>query len=369
MRIGILTLPFNNNYGGYLQCYALMQVVKRMGHEVVLINRRPQSNRFLGVKFFKGFIKKYVLRRNFVVYSKATMEKEYSQKGINILPFVNAHIIPKSSPIYNKRDYNCLKHLALDAVIVGSDQVWRSIYVPNIEEFFLDFAKDWNIQRIAYAASFGSDMPEYTDMQKQNCAVLLQKFDAISVREKSGIKVLRAYFGYNLNEVNVVLDPTMLLTKEYYISVFQLENKKSNNIFCYLLDLSDEKLKFVEMFSHSMDKKIHFFCGGDLKESLPSLESWIKGIYYSDLVITDSFHGTVFAILFNKPFYAIANHKRGNSRITDLLDRFGLESRMIDLNDLRNVRSIDMSIDWAYVNLCLRDQRDKSMLFLQEALK
>lgn len=142
MRIGILTLPFNNNYGGYLQAYALLTVLKQMGHDVELIyrrhNKRPLKYRLLYV--FKTVVK-CILR---IPYGPLIPSLEYDHRhaGKMMLPFVDKNISPKTKPYFTTASMEKSCKGKYDVVIVGSDQIWRPIYVPNINDFFLEFIKD-----------------------------------------------------------------------------------------------------------------------------------------------------------------------------------------------------------------------------------
>ena len=137
---------------------------------------------------------------------------------------------------------NLLNEKDFDAIIVGSDQVWRTCYNPQIENAFLDFAKEWkHVRRIAYAPSFGIDEWEYSEEQTQKCRQLVQKFDAVSVREVSGVKLCREYLGV---EAKHVLDPTMLLDKEDYLYLISRAEvvRHSNTLLQYVLDKNEDRV-------------------------------------------------------------------------------------------------------------------------------
>lgn len=208
MRIGILTLPLHTNYGGILQAYALQTVLERMGHEVELIyrrhNKRPLKYRLLYI--FKTVVK-CILRipHGLLIPS---LEYDHRHAGKMMLPFVDKNISPKTKPYFKTASMEKSCKGKYGVVIVGSDQIWRPIYVPNINDFFLEFIKDKNVRKIAYAASFGTATPKYTDLQKNVCGKLISEFQAISVREKSALKVIEN-FGWQVNCIpQLVLDPT-----------------------------------------------------------------------------------------------------------------------------------------------------------------
>lgn len=363
MKIGILTVPFNNNYGGYLQSFALMTVIRNLGHDVVLINRRPECNASY-LKHIKGFIKYHIGGDKTRVYNKKTMEKYYRQKGEKMMPFVDKYISPKTDNLYNISDYFNLNKYKLDAVIVGSDQVWRPQYVPNIYEYFLEYIP-CNVRKIAYAASFGTDKLEYKSETLNRCKDLIKSFKAVSVREKSGMDLLKKHFNYEKAEV--ILDPTMLLSKNDYLNAVDNESVSvPTGVFAYILDRNEEKERIATQLGELYNDSVFDIMKISQYAPYHSIEEWLNGINKAKIVITDSYHGTVFSILFNKPFYVISNYKRGNSRITDLLSMFSLNDRLI--SDVNDIRRIDETIDWDYVNNRLLQLQNKSFDFLKKAL-
>lgn len=370
MRIGILTLPFNNNYGGYLQAYALMKVLKDMGHDVKIIyrrhNRRPLSYR---IKYVIKTLIKIVLGKEHGSLLP-NREKEHRKRGELLMPFVDKYICPKTKPLYSTTELIKECKGKFDAVIVGSDQVWRPDYVPNIENFYLDFVKNKNILKIAYAASFGSGNPCYTDSQKQECGKLLEQFNEVSVREESGIAIIHNFDWKPQTPPKTVLDPTMLLTITDYSSLLPIQKNRNKYLLSYVLDKNTEVKRLIEVMCSKLE--INDYCVIDTSKlmqpdyKIPSVETWLGAIMNAEYVITDSFHGTVFSIIFNKPFIVFENKGRGSDRFITLLKYFGLENRLVshacDLNKLSS------EIDWIRVNHILSKERETSLNFLSEAL-
>ena len=226
MRIGILTLPFNNNYGGYLQAYALMTVLKQMGHNVELIYRRSNKPGIIqkAIYSFKT-LAKIILRKPHGTLIM-NYERDYKQQGSYMIPFVEKYITPKTRPFYTSKQMKKECEGKYDVVVVGSDQVWRPIYVSQIEDFFFEFITDPHVKKIAYAASFGTATPEYTDVEILRCKKLIADFAAVSIREKSGLNVIKSFGWKTQTPPQVVLDPTFLLPKEIYDNV--ISNKISS---------------------------------------------------------------------------------------------------------------------------------------------
>lgn len=377
MRIGILTLPLHTNYGGILQAYALQTVLERMGHEVVVFDTPDKSFLppfwTLPLCLTKRTILKFLGRtsRIFMEHYNNKIRPVIAQR---IQPFVDSHIHRKEI-----RSFKELRQDDYDAIVVGSDQVWRIIYFPSlwlgqqIENAYLDFAKKWNIKRIAYAASFGTDNWEYSEKQTVNCGKLFKTFDAVSSREANGVKLCKSKFGVDAQHV---LDPTMLLNMEDYTSLFIKDNtpKSNGTLLNYVLDESEEINNLINKVAtekHLIPFAVNNPFENDesrpLKERVkPSVETWLRGFYDAEFVITDSFHACVFSILFKKQFVVVGNKKRGMSRFESLLTMFGLEDRLIDANiDLSKLQLID------YDNVYQKFDKlkEKSMEFLFESLK
>lgn len=371
MRIGILTLPLHTNYGGILQAYALQTVLERMGHDVCLIEKRrtPAQLPLWKIPWAYGKrIVKNIIGHPFPIFYEQKINREdpiiKQNTDLFIHKYIKRRIIDDFSEI-REHDYN--------AIIVGSDQIWRPIYFDNkTGRTYLDFTKDWKIKRIAYAASFGTDKWEYSFRQTRQCKRLIQHFDAVSMREDSGVDLCRKHFGV---EAQHVLDPTMLLNKEDYIRLFEKANvpKSKGNMLCYILDETQKRTYLVNKIAaakglipfrvNSKEGNIN----APLQERIqPPVEQWLRGFYDAEFVVTDSFHTCAFSILFNKPFLAIGNASRGMSRFNSLLSMFGLEKQLTsgksyDMKELENV-------DWSKINTILNEQINMSAKFLTNNL-
>ena len=219
MRIGIYTQPLRLNYGGILQAWALQTVLMRMGHEVVTFDPDPflrLSWKSLPFVYAKRIVKKLMGSKS-AIFLERHINKEYINKSQYLRPFIETHIRRKEF----KNVYE-LQQNDYDLLIAGSDQVWRpkynTSYGRTIYNAFFDFAENWNVKRIAYAASFGTDEWEYNEKQTWLCSRLASLFSAISVREISGINLCKKYLGVDATHV---LDPTMLLKREDYDGIIQ----------------------------------------------------------------------------------------------------------------------------------------------------
>lgn len=366
MRIGILTLPFNNNYGGYLQAYALMTVLKLDGHAVELVYRQHNKKRIPMVYYAKWILKKIMGRDCGPFYPSIINCLRY--KGKYLMPFVDKFIVPRTGPLYSSQDLqNAIAKGNYDTVICGSDQLWRPEYVPNIEDFFLSFVKGDRPKLISYAASFGTDEPIYTEEQRKKCGDAIANFAAVSLRELSGIDVIKRFSWMTKEEPQVVLDPTMLLTKEHYESLLPVKTSPSKGkVFCYVLDQSKEAQILVNQICQtSCCSPYHIIDSKKWKRQdyqMPSIEDWLSGIRDAEYVVTDSYHGTIFSIIFNKPFVVYINKKRGSDRFNTLLQLFNLKE--ISANNYSDNRFVD----WNSINKKIEWLRKKSLIYLKNNL-
>ena len=377
MKIGILTLPFNNNYGGFLQAYALTTVLKRMGHDVWFIDlqRKIQRNVLkIHWDFIKGFIKRYILRKDNFYSIIPSKENRYNELNRIVTwqytrPFVDKYLCPKISPVYSSKELKYLiDTIHFDVFISGSDQIWRPKFMSYfLKTTFFDFLDGRKEKRIVYAASFGVDEWEYPPELTKECAELTQKIDAVSVREKSGVALCKQFLG---RDAQWVLDPTMLLDKEDYIALIENAQIKQSagDLFCYLLDKTDEKQKATDRMAKQLS--LTTFCM-ERRDNYTNLEdrivepveTWLRGFYDAKFVITDSFHGLVFSIIFNKPFFCFANEKRGNNRIVSLLDLFGLGNRMVTATTMDKAENYN--IDWEFVNKQIKIWQAESNQYIE----
>lgn len=365
MRIGILTQALHGNYGGILQNYALQRILCDMGHSAVTIDRHIHRSESV----LKNVLKK-ILRLSKACYDSSMLtQSERIILNSNQIEFVNKHI-ERIGPIVLQKEFDiAVNGGKFDAFIVGSDQCWRPCYSANIANYFLDFAAEKDVKRIAYAASFGVDVWEYTDEQTRLAAKLAKEMDAVSVREESGQKLCKKYLGV---DASWVMDPTLLLGKAGFQQFVNHEASSEGFITEYLLEDSDETVALREKAKKQLGLTV---CKDNNKnktfkrltrisryKNIP-VEEWITNIACAKFVITDSFHGAVFALMFNVPFVVRLNGVRGNTRIESLLRDFKLEHCVCESSDFKIP-----AIDWDYVNEHLKQRQAESMKFLKDAL-
>ena len=350
-----------------------MQIVlKRMGHQPITLN--PNSHRPLKfwhwlTTFPKRFYYKYYLRIPRIhLFEAFYANKNWRWTMQYLQPFIDSNI-----NYVNVKDYNKLAEEDFDAILAGSDQIWRPSYVKPIEKGFLNFAKDWkNIKRLSYAASFGTDEWEYSPEQAERCKQLILQFDGISVREDSGVELCKKYFGVDARHV---LDPTMLLSKNDYIKIFMDSKtpKSKGTLLNYVLDETADKHNLVRLIANEFNLTT-FRVNGKPEGGYPFHErvqppmaKWIRGFYDAEFIVTDSFHACAFSIIFNKPFIVYGNKTRGYARFQSILSMFNLEDRLIYNFDDYN--TVSKYIDWDNVNSILKNKQKESSTFLQNVLQ
>lgn len=384
MKILVLTQPLHTNYGGLLQAYALQQVLKSMGHAVVTDRIGVVKNLSLWsrvLRFAYHAIRFYILKdyRYYpyrYLFSSFNKEKK-AQKiiSINMRRFVDIYI---DTIDFFAGDVKllCDKMKHFDAIVVGSDQVWRAS-MSDIPTYFLSFTKAVNVKRIAYAASFGTDdLNEYSKMDMKIAFESIKLFDAISVREKSGVHLCRDYF--KMDAVHV-LDPTMLLSKDDYLKLIESEDSSCSTdmLLTYVLDRTLEKNEIIKRIGDvlhlipSENGPVKYFSNiieNNASECIyPSVSKWLAGFRDAQFVVTDSFHGMVFSIIFNKPFVAILNSERGASRFISLLSIFHLENRLISTSK-ELLEEHFMPIDYTLINEILIDWKKQSIDYIKRYL-
>ncbi|MFQ2466454.1 polysaccharide pyruvyl transferase family protein [Aeromonas caviae] len=368
MKIAILTQPLHNNYGGLLQAFALQHHLKNSGHDVLTVNfgwhyKLP----YFGIKSVIGnIVRKYILRRPIGSVLPITDEQK-REIGQHTNKFTAEHI-RTTQDIYSISELDYIKNYHFDAYIVGSDQVWRPAYSPGMSAFFLSFlGENDTAKRIAYAASFGVDhCDEFSSEQLVEYGKLLKRFDAIGVREDTAVELCHQNFGVDAQHV---IDPTLLLDKEVYCKLVEQDRipKNNGNMMVYVLDKAPEKQDIIQLVAN--ERGLTPFTVMPEKNGVyPPVTQWLRGFIDAEYVVTDSFHGVAFSIIFNKPFIAIGNRDRGLARFTSILKLFELESRLVFSKDDVSIDIINGVINFAKVNIIKSRQQMLAHSFITQAL-
>lgn len=382
MKIGILTQPLQNNYGGLLQNYALQQVLLRAGHDVVTIDQGvPSIKRSIKEKMY-GWILATLKPDKYSRPKYLPTDKEQDIIRKNTNAFINKYINHTAIMMSYQDFYDEAKKGGYDAYIVGSDQCWRPCFNPFLSSMFLDFVlEQQGIRRIAYAASLGTYSWDFDDKMTARCSELAKKFDLITVREKNAVALCEDNLGVKAYHV---LDPTMLLDRSDYEEIVEKEKESnhSGQLFYYILDPSSKKTSLIKQMQDELEmvaytvmpkRQAENRTKSDVKERIedcifPTVTNWLRGFMDARMVVVDSFHGAVFSIIFNKPFWIIANEGRGNARFDSLLQLFNLENRFIETITNNNINWMD-PIDWASINRIMEEKRRESLELLFKYLR
>lgn len=358
MKIGIVTLwTSDTNYGQQLQCYALQTYLRAAGHDAYLIRYSLQQD-IKRTPLLKRMLKIFnpILLSNFILY-KIRIARIWREQALHpryFSDFRNKFIKQSQKEYYS---YDELQKNPPDAevYITGSDQIWNLFLLINkslttMKVHLLDFG-DSSVRRIAYAASFGEKQLDNDSIEI--FAPLLKKFDYISVREKSGVAICKQC---GVDTAEWVLDPTMLLDIQQYRALYQAEIlKKHTKPYCFLYlfaHLSIFQVQLICNWAKQRKLDIVSAIGGYLfdkyskfNREYPTIPEWISLIDNAEYVITDSFHGSVFSLLFSKKFAVIpkvGQYSGMNERLLSLFEMFHIEPRYLT----NNMDVLDRDINW-----------------------
>jgi len=372
MKILIRTLPLRSgNYGGILQAWALQQTLRDLGTEPFTdITSRPR-NRLARTLAAVGRP-----TRNLFPAQWDLLPGDVRWRGdVKVREFVRAEIsaVRVFRP-YSKRPRSRVLD-SFDKFIVGSDQVWRTAY-GDVGSYLFDFLPAEDVRpRVAYAASFGSiESNDWSAQMIAEASELMGRFTALGCREQTGAQWITESMGL---EASAVPDPTLLLEAERYRELIRRlgawrEAPSGAYVLTYLLDSSPELS--AEVHSAASEQGASVFEVGNsgslgLRKPRPSPAEWLHLIDNAAFMVTDSFHGMVFASLFNTPHVVIPNRSRG-------LDRFQALSTMLNTQgmlapDIREIGAIAAAsgrMDWAPTNERISKARSEGLGFLKRTL-
>lgn len=364
MKVGIITITDGANYGNRLQNYALQESIKTMGYSVCTLMQPSYNIKF---NYFKEIIK-HLIKRETNIYQliRNNRFKKFNKKYITL----ENEFKDKCDLIKTNYKY--------DYFICGSDQVWNVRYdfiYKNINNYLASFANPE--KRIAYAASFGTS--NVSEKTKYIFKRELSKFKTIGVREVSAVNIIKQITGRD--DVKVVLDPTMLLTRDDWIKIEKKPRYIENESFfvTYFLGGRSEKIdKYIKKLEikyncKSINLDIEFKSDSQIENKdyfITSPDEFIWLIHNAKCILTDSFHATVFSILFHKPFYVFGRktkEKNNNmeTRIDTLLSYFGLQNCM---GDIENPNCLPFQLDGEKIDCILEERKKTSLDFLQASL-
>ena len=365
MKIGILTFHCAHNYGAVLQCYALQQYLRSLGYEVLIVNYRPEYLLkpytivpALGNTSLVGKIK---ILLNFILSFPVRVIR---YKGFE--KFIDKYLL--FSKVVDRAS---IDSLACNIYIIGSDQVWN----PKITEGFDDvywgnFVVRRNVKKITYAASIG--LSNLTEEQSIYLKKALSNFNAVSVREYKMISLLQPLINLRISQV---VDPTFLLGKQDWDGLAsKVPLCKEKYVLTYQVEVNPNVNRVARLIAKQLNARLIQLVAwptikynNALRQTADPL-AFISYIKYADCVVTSSFHGTAFSILYQRPFYVVdlhSLHGGSNERLKTVLSMFHLEGRYIP----EEWNSRFEEIDYTDINIQLESMRGESQKFLLDNLK
>ena len=321
-RIGIIGLEHSQNIGNNLLKYAISIKLTELGVIPYIIGMR------------------------------------YGKENISFISkVVNLRIINKTFSEIKRNDY--------DILMVNSDQTWRNFKNKNVFDIaFLKFAKKWNIPKFVYAASLGTNKWGYNKKEEEIAKNLLKNFTGLSIRESCSIKLIKKHFGF---KPILVLDPTLLINKKYYLNLIKnfKNDKIIDNTYIFIYTVRNNSRKFKNIINNICNKYKTYLIN---IYSINQIQKFIYGIYNCKGVVTNSFHGTIFSIIFNKPFISFTKNINYDARFSSLKEIFNLSNRIIDSNSKSipdyKLLEIPLNINKSLLN----SLKTKSINFLKKNL-
>ncbi len=333
--VAIMNFATTKNVGGLLQNWALQRILRSLKKTSITI------------KLFRNKI----LLENF----------DHSFAG----RFTNDYVMC-SDPFLRNSMINA--NVLSDCFIFGSDCIWNNWW-GDTERAYLYLGSFCNCKTklIAYAPSFGNRDLSCTENEKLVIKYWLSRFDNISVREKSGVNILKNDLGI---EGTQVLDPTLLLDANDYKKLIRYsKNTKKDHIFVYSIGVKEDDFAFSYLMERIKSENVYSLSQEELDEKNISVEDWLSLIKNAKLLVTNSYHALCLAIKFNVPFYLFSPYGLDSSRFESLLEMLNLEDRLIATNnDFQNITNLFKPIDWIKVNLILEKEKEQSIEWLKNAL-
>ena len=345
-KVGIIGWWYNLNYGGTMTYYALNQSIQKLGYSVLMVRKSSPGPH---------------------MPNDNTIPMRFAKKHYNI------------SRLYTTRDLHWVNY-SCHAFISGSDQLWN----PYLEEysgpeFFLSFVNAHNL-KISYASSFGN-IKEVSPEFREKYQPYLKRFDAVSVREDYAVEICQRDFGIHAVQL---CDPIFLCNAEEYRKIADDSKAKFGQKYLlnFILDPNQEKVKAYRYVKERLQMKsiVNFTDLQQVEERVrkfegdpvygnAEIEDFVKAYAGAEFVVTDSFHGTCLAIIFNKPFIAIANKERGEKRFVSLLKWLQLSDRLVfDVNDIYKRNDLLTNVDFTNANRIIQNTQKESFEWLKNVL-
>ena len=359
MKIGILTFHRALNYGAVLQCYALYETLKDMGHDVEVIDYRPP------------YIEKYRKYYNKNCFHEQSIIRKI--KALIKLPLTYWHIrkAVKAFDDFTTKHF-CFSNIVntaediptyYDAIIFGSDQIWSPQICEGFDPIYWGQFSKGKTRFVTYAVSYGGHN-KIGNTEKNLICQYARSFNRISVREKDFCNEISLLLK---RPIPLVVDPTLLLRKKKFCLI-TIKPKFGNYVLLFMLEQCNGAEEFAKRiaterncnvirltaFPHIKKKKNEIILKGGL-----SPEEFLGYFKYANFIVSVSFHGTAFSVIFRKDFYVI--HSRMEDRAHNLLKSIGLEKRLVNPKEINEITAVD----YTNVDDLIVRQREESVSFLK----
>ncbi len=356
MKIGLLTFHCSQNYGASLQGYALQEVLKELGHDVKTIDYRPD---FLVYPLYPRYL---ILTKNILKLVEhiiwATISGLKRRKAFNRFLSKYYDLAPKVAETEITKDF--------DAIVIGSDQIWNTKITQGDTKYFADFGYPKGSQKyIAYAASM--EATKLSEEKERICKRCIPYFDAIGVRERNLIELIKPYSQVDIEHV---ADPVLLSSPDRWHKM-AVKPQKDNYVLLYQVRYDKRAREFAkktakvygaELVEISSTPKVEKEDDYIIHDATP--EEFVGWIKYANCVVTSSYHGLIFSLVFEKDFYSLHLGDGADSRSSLLLDEVELKNRNIEIEYTPKKEHIDYTL----VKPLIKTMRIQSRAFLQNII-
>ena len=372
-KIGIITYHGADNYGSLLQTYALMTTVSdKIGKKAEIINFISDEQKKMYSIFFENNSLKNIFKN---LYILMRLQRKRKDKALKFNNFRKEYLHVEREESFN----NIAKNLENEyrAVICGSDQIWN-IHIKDFYDYYmLSFVHD--AIKISYAASMGGLKPKLTVEEKVMVKNLLSDFDFISVRENVAAEVVKECTG---KESSINIDPVFLLEKDEWDLIANERIIQEDYIFFYSIDYNDDSVEIARWFAEKYNMpvvilntswKSYMICKDGIKSSeTQGIEDFLSLVKYAKFVLSGSFHGTAFSIIYNKPFYRVQRRNTEDfvvdDRVCTLFSKLQISDREINIQNYKQLGEKIYDIEYVNINRKIEIERNKSIEYLSSAL-
>ena len=376
-KIGILTFSSADNYGSVLQAYALLEAIRRITDQekyiVEIVPYRNNDQRKMYATYNQVSDVRSLLKNAYIAVKYA---HKMNQRRNSFDEFRTKYLNIEQKALFS--DWKKSGHY--DAIVTGSDQIWNT-RIPDFDYVYMLSQTPLETKRISYAASMGGIEYSQTDEEKEMIAKLISKYSGISVREQVAQNMIHRSISTDL-DIKIHIDPTFLLDRNEWNQLTTRRFDHEKYIFFYSIDYNDDSVDIAKWYGKQFNLPVYVVfstqksykkCNGIIKwagthdpADFPAL------VRDSEFVLSGSFHGSVFSIIYNKPFYRIKRSINGKSieddRIHTLFSLLDVEDREIDKASYKKQADRLLNCDYSNVNMQISEQKKRSISYLKQMI-